>query len=159
MFTQMKDITHKEDHKNVIYSIPCNDCNQHYIGMTTNKLRTRISGHKSNINTLEHLRQTGIPIEDHQITTLRERTALLDHCIQHNHNFSFENTKILDRHNIETSLPILEMLHISINPNTVNKRTDTEQLNTVYAGIVNTLRRFHNKQSNDRNVRCNPTQN
>lgn len=159
MFTQTKDITHKEDQKNLIYSIPCNNCNQHYIGMTTNKLKTRISGHKSNINTLEHLRQTGITDDDHQITTLRERTALLNHCIQHNHNFCFDNTKILDRHNTESALPILEMLHISINPNTVNKRTDTEQLSTVYAGIVNTLRRNKNKQSNNSDASNNSTHN
>ncbi|XP_039428895.2 uncharacterized protein LOC120412472 [Culex pipiens pallens] len=160
MFTQMKDTTHKEDHKNVIYSIPCTDCNQQYIGMTTNKLRTRISGHKSTLNTLERLRQTGIPQDDPQLTTLSERTALLNHCIQLNHTFSFENTKILDRHNIESALPILEMLHISITPNTVNKRTDTEQLNPIYAGIINNLK-CHNKHRHDNNVTvdCNPTEN
>lgn len=131
-----------------------------FICVTTNKLRTRISGHKSTLNTLERLRQTGIPQDDPQLTTLSERTALLNHCIQLNHTFSFENTKILDRHNIESALPILEMLHISITPNTVNKRTDTEQLNPIYAGIINNLK-CHNKHRHDNNVTvdCNPTEN
>ena len=45
----VKDKTAKEEQSNVIYQIDCNDCEGLYTGMTTTKLKNRISGHRSKI--------------------------------------------------------------------------------------------------------------
>ncbi|XP_055526906.1 uncharacterized protein LOC129719536 [Wyeomyia smithii] len=97
-YTQTKDKIAKDDHTNVIYSISYNDCSSQYIGMTTNKLKTRISGHRSNLNALQKLVDNGTDIEDPQSATLSEKTALLHHCIRTQHTFDLNNVKILNQH-------------------------------------------------------------
>ena len=146
-FTRIKDKIALEDNSNVIYSIPCDNCNSQYIGMTKNKVKTRMSGHKSNKTTLEKLKKQGLEKDDQQFTKLKEQTALLYHCIELDHTFNTENVKIIDRHRIGAALPTLEMCHIFNNSNTVNKRSDTEGLSSTYAGIFNTL---HTHKQNDR---------
>ncbi|XP_053698933.1 uncharacterized protein LOC128745891 [Sabethes cyaneus] len=125
----------------VIYSIPCADCEKCYIGMTRNQLKTRLSGHKSNIS--KHARLVETNTEAAKLATFG--SALIDHMIQHQHNFDVSKTKIIDRSYRTTALPILEMCHITNTPNTVNYRSDVDNLSSTYAGILHTIK--NNKQS------------
>lgn len=50
MLPPVKDVEDKNSRSNVIYNIPCADCPACYVGMTTNKLQTRISSHRSVVN-------------------------------------------------------------------------------------------------------------
>ncbi|XP_055543162.1 uncharacterized protein LOC129728731 [Wyeomyia smithii] len=133
----MADSIEPLQHSNVIYSIPCNDCAKSYIGMTKNQLKTRISGHKSNVNKL--LASPYQPSE--------QRTALTQHMIDHEHTFNLSKTKIIDRSYKASDLPILEMCHIQNTPNTVNFRTDVDNLNTTYAGILHTYQNTTSRRS------------
>nr|XP_029727586.1 uncharacterized protein LOC115265778 [Aedes albopictus] len=137
----VKDPIPPHDQNNVIYSIPCNDCNNVYIGMTTNHLKKRISGHRSDINRLAN------PPSD----TTEAKTALIQHITTEKHTFNLDGTKIIDRTLRSTALPMLEMCHIQNTPNTVNYRTDVDGLNTTYAGILHTIKTndSRRKQRND----------
>lgn len=147
LFSKVKDPISAENQTDVVYSIPCNNCSACYIGMTTNRLRTRISGHKTHYNTLERLLQNQIQTTDPEIASLKEKTALLDHSITKNHRFNLEKTKILDKTNKTHTLPFLEMCHITNNSNSINRRTDTENLNSIYAGILHLLNNIQNRNN------------
>lgn len=140
MLPQVKDPVEKLNRSNVVYRIPCEDCSACYVGMTSNQLRTRLASHRSCSNRLRSLWERGKTAEDEEIATLRERTALLDHSISHHHTFNFDNTQLLDSSRKKQNLPTLETCHIINTPNTVNKRTDTDNLSSTYAGILHTLR-------------------
>ncbi|XP_058458656.1 uncharacterized protein LOC131435122 [Malaya genurostris] len=131
----------------VIYSIPCNTCDKCYIGMTSNQLKVRLSGHKSNITKYLKLMSDRPGDIDSEIAKLKEKTALVDHVIRYQHNFDLSQTKIIDRSFKSTSLPILEMCHIVNTPNTINHRTDIDGLSTTYAGVLHTVKSTHSKIS------------
>ncbi|XP_058840547.1 uncharacterized protein LOC131696034, partial [Topomyia yanbarensis] len=132
---------------NIIYSLSCDNCTMSYLGMTRNQLRTRLYGHKSNINQYHKLIADGTTNSNEQLISLGEKTALIEHMIQHNHTFDLTKAKIIDRTYRPTALPILEMCHITNTLNTVNHRTDVDGLNTTYAGILHTLRTTNTRRN------------
>lgn len=135
MLPQVEDLIEKLYRLNVICRIPCADCLACYVGMTLNQLRTRLASHRCCFNRL------GKTVEDEEIVTLRERTALLDHSIGHYQTIDFGNTQILDSSRKKPNLPTLETCHHINTPNTVNRRTDTtDNLNSTYTHILHTLR-------------------
>lgn len=131
----------KEEQSNIIYKIPCNNCEGCYIGMTKNNLRKRLAGHKSNINKLDRLLNSHHT--DTAVTALSETTtALITHSVERCHTFNLDHTKIIDHSYKTNTLPFLEMCHISNTDNTVNKRTDVEGLNTTYAALLHSIKNF-----------------
>ncbi|XP_058815363.1 uncharacterized protein LOC131678929 [Topomyia yanbarensis] len=154
LFTKLKDPVPDDQQNNIIYSIPCESCPACYIGMTTNKLKTRIYGHQTHYNALDKYKQLGLTATDPEIVALKEKTALLEHSIAQDHRFDLKNTKIIDKHNKKHALPFIEVCHIITNENSINRRTDTEGLNTIYAGIIHSL-----KNQNKRSIYDNNCQN
>lgn len=151
MYRAMKGRTDTYQKNNVIYSISCQQCDAKYVGMTTNKLQTRIYGHKSDVNLLDKT----MKIENtsdrlNKLGNLKERTAMMNHCIITGHRFDLQNANILDSSLRTSRLPILEICHIMSTQN-INKRTDVEGLNTCYTGIMHTLKRLSHKNRNSRN--------
>ncbi|XP_058827991.1 uncharacterized protein LOC131687913 [Topomyia yanbarensis] len=118
LYTRIKDTLLKMHHHNVIYRIPCQTCECTYVGMTRNLLKTRLSGHRSNISKLEELLNAGLTHVDSDIMQLREKTALVAHCIDHDHRFDLTATTILDQTQKHSSLPFLEMIWIYNNNTT-----------------------------------------
>ncbi|XP_055546043.1 uncharacterized protein LOC129730608 [Wyeomyia smithii] len=141
IFTNMKDTIPPEMRHNVIYRIPCNDCEASYVGLTTTQLKKRISSHRSTINEMERLRgkNDDDPSTQFDLERLKEKTALLYHSIEANHNFNLEKTKIIDQHTRKLALPILEVCHIVNTKHAVNKRSDVDNLSSMYAGVLHTL--------------------
>ena len=120
LFTKLKDKKEKMSTPNVIYRIPCNDCNLVYIGMTTQKLKCRVSNHKSTVKCKS-------------ITS----SALAEHSINLNHNINFEGTDIIDHQEGWRRLQILETIHIKENENRcMNYRTDTADFSNIYASLI-----------------------
>ncbi|XP_062716065.1 uncharacterized protein LOC134291828 [Aedes albopictus] len=139
----VKDAVTPLEQHNVIYSIPCTNCDKVYIGMTTNHLKKRISGHRSNVN--KHSNTT-----EHDT---QPKTALIQHMLDCQHTFNLDGTKIVDRSYRSSALPMLEMCHIHNTSNTVNFRTDVDGLNITYAGILHTVKTTQSRRrqmSNDR---------
>lgn len=136
----VKDKVEINQRSNVIYKIPCGDCEASYVGMTSCRLKDRVSGHRSTINKVRELREAGKDATDYEMERLRERTALLDHCITNNHQFLLDRVQVLDSTSKKQNLAILESCHILNTPHTVNKRTDTDNLSGTYAGVLHTAK-------------------
>ena len=51
-FSKLKTKTPKDFESNVVYKIPCSQCNGVYIGQTGRYLKTRVSDHKRSISNL-----------------------------------------------------------------------------------------------------------
>lgn len=100
---------------NVIYQIPCGDCNKVYIGQTSQYLNERLNGHKFQNNT----------------------TALKKHAHDYKHKFNFDNTIILDNENNKKARNILESIYIKNNENTCNNKTEITNLPKLYYPIIN----------------------
>jgi sugar-specific transcriptional regulator TrmB len=63
--------------KNLIYSIPCSDCNKVYIGETSRMKETRINEHKA------------------KMRLLSSDSKLVEHVLRYKHKFDFSNTETL----------------------------------------------------------------
>jgi hypothetical protein len=73
----LKGTDENKRNKNLVYSIPCLDCNKVYIGETGRMKETRMKEHKANIRTLS------------------TKSKLVEHILTHKHQFDFTNTKTL----------------------------------------------------------------
>ncbi|XP_062541027.1 uncharacterized protein LOC134209061 [Armigeres subalbatus] len=169
LFTQTKDHIPTELRNNVIYKIPCGDCDASYVGLTTTNLKKRVGHHKSDINKLDKLmndmenNNNDENYNSYELGRLKERTALLLHSANNNHRFDLESTEILDNHRRSSALPVLEVCHIINTDKTVNKRSDCDSLSTTYAGILHTLKmrtktNHVDKQINNNHDNDNDTQ-
>jgi len=119
-FTSIKDKTPLLWRSNVIYRIPCENCNKSYIGQTGRYLKKRLDEHKRSIRK---------PITN-------PKTALAEHSRSCNHNFDFDGVEVLDQQSYLNKRTIHEMCHIKMN-DTVNFRTDVQNLNVCYNYILN----------------------
>ena len=112
------------EHSDLIYKINCNgnadeECNQIYIGTTKQKLKNRLAGHKSDIK-----------------SNAPQKTALASHCTQHNHSPNFESVQVLQREEHQNKRMIIETLHIINADNTMNRRTDMEDVSPQYKHLL-----------------------
>lgn len=126
LYTNTKSKIDKYEKHNVIYQITCNgnnteNCDMKYVGTTKSKLKTRISGHKSNVKSQDST-----------------KTALSAHCASRKHTPNFATTKILQQENNYNKRFTLEMLHISNTPRDkrLNFKTDTESLAHCYRHLI-----------------------
>ncbi|XP_044745164.1 uncharacterized protein LOC123307028 [Coccinella septempunctata] len=74
VFSKLKGPTPKTKKSQVVYSIPCKDCDKQYIGQTSQRLKDRLNAHKY---------------------TKNATTALNKHKNTSKHEFNYEDTKIL----------------------------------------------------------------
>ncbi|XP_062713958.1 uncharacterized protein LOC134290776 [Aedes albopictus] len=138
LFSKLKDKTPQLEQRNVIYRIPCIDCDASYIGLTTQQLKNRLSGHRSLINRYTELKSSD-PLEANEREEEFKKTALMVHAIENDHRFDLSKTKIVEQDNRLQALQILEMCHIFCDNTTVNFRTDTSNLNVVYSGFLHSI--------------------
>lgn len=111
LFSNTKSKIPLMEKHNIVYEIKCDGnavekCEKVYVGTTKNKLKTRLSGHKSDIK----LRNNN----------LLQKTALANHCKCTNHSPNLENVRILQSENNYNKRMTSEMLHIVNTP--TNKR-------------------------------------
>lgn len=104
---------------NTIYKIDCRDCNGCYIGQTKQYTHKRMKEHKKSLHNIEN------------------NTALTQHCHNNQHQFDFDNFEILDEVPNLSQRLFHEMFHIKKNTNSVNFRTDIENLSNIYSTLIN----------------------
>lgn len=122
LFSKLKDKTPNELRSNLVYKIPCLNCEKCYVGTTKQYLKARVNQHKYDCR--EYNREKN------------EKTALSSHHFNTGHNFNFSNTSILDSEEVYRKRCISEMIQISLN-NTVNHRTDIQGLSIQYNHLLN----------------------
>lgn len=112
---KFKDHIPTEHQSNIIYMIPCRDCEKCYIGQTGRQLHTRIKEHKKNIL---------LPQQNH--------TALTKHTIESDHFFDFNNAKIIGKHKDTFFRTIRETIEIIKHKNSVNLKYDKPKVYDYY---------------------------
>ncbi|XP_055551247.1 uncharacterized protein LOC129733746, partial [Wyeomyia smithii] len=120
VFSRLKDPIPKMKTKNVVYEVPCGtDDGKVYVGQTGRMLETRINEHKNDIRKKE------------------AKTGLVQHHLDHGHNFDFDNTKILERIENQESRTIAEAFHIRRvgDERTVNMQRECGGMDSAYNGL------------------------
>lgn len=110
---------------NIVYQIPCKECDKVYVGQTGRYLKTRVTEHKRDMTNILN------PIKRKE-----NNTALAEHTLETLHPFDFNNVKILSKQNNLKKRLMDEMICIQMKSNCVNKRADIENLNTSYYNII-----------------------
>ena len=78
IFAKPKDPVTKEQRTDAIYSIPCNDCDNEYIGQTKRQFGTRLKEHQKAV-----------------FLCKKENSALSEHTCLTNHTIGWDNSKII----------------------------------------------------------------
>lgn len=115
-FSKLKSRTPKLKQTHLIYEIPCNNCEGKYIGQTTQYLQERIKAHKY---------------------TKSASTALNKHKTETGHTFNYNEASILGFEHNNYKRNILEMIHINLQPNSVNSKSEINNLSKIYQTILN----------------------
>ncbi|XP_011858947.1 PREDICTED: uncharacterized protein LOC105556465 [Vollenhovia emeryi] len=117
-----KDKLDKLAHSDVVYKIPCKDCDATYVGQTKKQLGTRVKEHYNDIK-----------------RNLASPSVISCHRMDASHEFDWENVAILDEEPSYQKRLISEMIHIKTQANSLNKQSDTELLSEEYLPIINLL--------------------
>lgn len=118
IFTKTKDKLSDSLKCNLIYKIPCIDCEYCYVGQTGNFLKTRLSGHMSDVR-LNKI----------------EKSPLAEHMSAFHHTLDFCNVKILSFvENLRKRLT-MEMCYIKYNK-TFNRHFDLQYWNSAYSSLL-----------------------
>lgn len=126
LFSKLKDPTPQDMSSNLVYKIPCYNCEKCYIGITRQHLKSRLYQHQYDCRAINGDK--------------KEKTALSQHHFSTGHKFNFTATSIVDREKHYIKRNISEMIQINLN-NTVNNRSDTQGLSIQYNHILNLHRR------------------
>ena len=127
LYTRLKDRTQNILKSDVIYKLDCKDCDKTYIGHTSQTLKARIAGHKSDSR---HNRQ---------------RCMLAVHVNENDHHINYEDANVIATERNYKKRIFLEMFYITTTEDTMNKKSDVEQLSNIYTYIINK----GNQRSND----------
>lgn len=127
MFTKLKDRTPVSLQSNVVYSLMCATCKRQYIGHTAQWLKSRVACHRSDIN-LGDL-----------------RCALTKHIIDNKHMVDWDGAEVLATESNKEKRLILEMCHIKKRKDAINRKSDTQQLSSIYTYLLD----LSNKQIYD----------
>ena len=125
LITRGKDNTALTEQTNVVYKLKCKNCDATYVGETKRKMSVRIKEHEKNIQ------------KDDQLFVINEHVKNLGHQID------FENPQILDREDNWHKRIFSEMIHINLQKNAINKKDDSQKLQSTYIPLINRIK--HNK--------------
>ncbi|XP_044578918.1 uncharacterized protein LOC123261389 [Cotesia glomerata] len=124
IYSKLKDPVSKQQQAGIVYRIPYS-CGLCYVGQTKQYLNTRVKQHIYDCKNINVVKEN--------------KTALAAHYFDQHHNFAFENVEILDKEINWWKRNVSEMIFIKIN-DTVNKRTDTNNLSILYNDILRDYR-------------------
>lgn len=118
LFSKIKDKVEDDMKSNVVYKIQCNDCEGVYIGQTSRNLKHRITSHRSDI-------RLG-----------KDSCSLATHCLENQHSPNYNDTKVLTTERNTFKRNFLEMVFINNHDNTINRKTDIQNLNNIYCNLL-----------------------
>lgn len=118
-YSKLKDKISQSDYSNIIYSLKCLDCNQNYIGQSSQKLKFRLAQHISDIKCKPNA------------------CALTKHISNTLHSVDFKNPKILTYEKDKLKRTFLEMCYIKkYDKNNLNYNSDIHNLNSMYSYLL-----------------------
>jgi predicted GIY-YIG superfamily endonuclease len=135
-FTKLKDKRGMDEKFNIIYSIKCKGCGKKYLGLTRRSWKHRKKEHRNCLKKLEVLKKPNNLSQKEKENLIT--TALATHAHDTGHDFDISGATTLFESNNWKTLNFLEMVAIQTN-DSVNFRSDTDNLNRIYLGILDSL--------------------
>jgi len=117
-----KDSLSTSFRSNVVYKVQCSDCDASYVGQTKRLLKDRIGEHRN------HIRRNSGQI-----------SVITNHRKKFNHDFDWNNVKVLDEEMNYKKRLISEMIHIKKQNCGLNSQNDTDLLDPLYHDLVQHL--------------------
>ena len=120
---------------NVVYEVPCKNCQSVYIGETGRLLSIRIKEHSEDVNKVTSSRRF-TRNSCSQSLVERNKSAITDHVMQENHVIDFDNVKVLDREDNRKLRCIKEAIWIRCKKDNMNRDQGGHQLHHCYDDIL-----------------------
>ena len=99
-----KDRVATEDKNNIVYEIDCSNCEAVYFGESKRSLKSRSDEHKRSVRNCNC-----------------DKNEIAKHCWEADHNFSWDQKKIVDRESRLIPRKIKEIIHSLKNSSHINK--------------------------------------
>ena len=99
-----KDRVATEDKNNIVYEIDCSNCEAVYFGESKQSLKLRSDEHKKSVRNYDF-----------------HKSELAKHCWEADHNFNWDQMKVIDRESRLIDRKIKETAHSLKNPIHINK--------------------------------------
>ena len=99
-----KDRVATEDKNKIVYEIDCSKCEAVYFGESKRSLKLRSDEHKRSVSNCDY-----------------DKNEIAKHCWEANHNFNWDQKKVIDRESRLIPRKIKETIHSLKNPNHINK--------------------------------------
>lgn len=120
-FSKVKDKVPLGKLSGLVYSVPCNNCDNSYVGETVQWLESRLNQHKRDVE------------------NQRNNTALCEHTSETGHSFNFSKTSVLCFETNEKKRKMRECIEI-MKRNTVNFKTDVNGISCTYLPVIDKTR-------------------
>ena len=101
-----KDRVATEDKNNIVYEIDCSNCQAAYFGETKRSLKSRSDEHKRSVKNCDC-----------------DKNEIAKHCWETDHNFNWDQKKVIDRESRLIPRKIKETIQSLKNPNHINKNS------------------------------------
>ena len=99
-----KDQVATEDKNNIVYEIDCSNCEAVYFGESKRSLKSRSDEHKRSVRNCDC-----------------DKNEIAKHCWEADHNFNWDQKKVVDRESRLIPRKIKATIHSLKNPNHINK--------------------------------------
>ena len=130
-----KDKRELTDNSEVVYKIPCGDCDKCYIGETGRKLKIRMKEHQDEATEASKKHYTRAQRKASEST--QNKSAITDHVASTNHTINWDESKIVAREPHRTRRWIKESIHIvKESGHTMNRDMGNYQLPRIYHSLI-----------------------
>ncbi len=135
ILVHLKDKIEHSKKTEVVYQIPCKNCNHSYVGETARKLETRVKEHRQEYDKATDNKYTRSTRKVSE--TEVNKSAITDHAKQCNHVIDWEGAKVIDSESDKYRRWIKEAIWIKKSP-TMNRDKGAYQLSHVWTGLITT---------------------
>ena len=104
LLSNRKDRVATEDKNNIVYEIDCSNCEAVYFGESKRSLKSRSDEHKRSVRNCDC-----------------DKNEIAKHCWEADHNFNWDQKKVIDRESRLIPRKIKETIHSLKNPNHIYK--------------------------------------
>ena len=136
-----KDKCTVEEQGEVVYKIPCKNCERSYIGETGRLFRTRLEEHKKDVESNTKTKYTRSQRQISQDTI--HKSALTDHATTENHEIDWDNIKIVDKESQRRKRHVKEAIWIKRTKGAINRDEGNYQLSHLYEGVIHSGSQLH----------------
>ncbi len=129
-----KDKEEPAEQGELIYQIPCHNCDKSYIGETGRLFKTRLEEHQRDVDNAPDEIFTRNTRKLSQSTM--NKSALTDHVQQENHVINWQEAKVVDKECHKRRRQVKEAIWIRKTGDTINRDEGTYELAHVWTDVI-----------------------